>query len=99
MLCKYPCGCVGLPPDGNAKGPVILFSCDSTDDGLPSNLSRMVGYRRTMQDENKRVTLNEGEILDYFGVIGELKNLASVGQEFINLTESSRRIAEQRRLK
>ena len=97
MLCKYPCGCIGLEPDGNEKGPVILFACDSTDDGLPSNLSRVVGYRRHMVGSENRQLLTEIQITEFFGVIGELKSLATVGQEFINLTETSRRIAEQRR--
>lgn len=96
MLYKYPCGCVGLAPDGNEKGPLIVLACDSEDDDLPWSLSQVVAYRRLMKDPEGRVPLSEEDTLDYFRRVGELKQLAYMGQGFIDLTMGAQRIVKNR---
>jgi len=97
MLYKYPCGCVGLAPDDNADGPLIVMACDSEDDSLPSNLSRIVAYRRRMNDPEQRKPLSVEAFKCYLEAVGELKSLACLGQEFISLTQASNRITERRK--
>lgn len=96
MLYKYSCGCVGLAPDGHEKGQMIFMACDSEWDELPPRLSQIVAYRRPMKDPDKIVPLSEEEIQDFFERIGELKQLAHMGQDFINLTQGAQRIVDLR---
>lgn len=99
MLYKYPCGCVGLAPDGHEQGPLIVMACDSENDELPSRLSQVVAYRRHMKDPDERVPLSDEGVQDFFQRVGELKQLAYMGQGFIRLTLRAQRIVEQRRAK
>jgi len=99
MLYKYPCGCIGLAPDGHEQGPLIVMACDSENDNLPSRLSQMVAYRRHMKDPDERMPLSEEDTLDYFQLVVELKKLAYIGQGFMDLTMGAQRIIEQRRAK
>jgi hypothetical protein len=75
------------------------MACDSENDDLPSRLSQVVAYRRHMNDPDKRELLSEEGVQDFFQRVGELKQLAYMGQGFIDLTMGAQRIVEQRRAK
>lgn len=97
MLFRYECGCIGLEPDGNEKGPLIVMACDTTgDDKLPSNVGRIVAYRREMKNPDNREPLSEIAIASYFKAVGELKGLACIGQDFLDLTKRARWIDEKK---
>ena len=97
MLFRYECGCIGLAPDGNEKGPLIVMACDTTgDDRLPSNIGRIVAYRRGMKNPDNREQLTVIQIEAYIKAVGEMMELACIGLDFLDLTKRARRIDENK---